>query len=324
MCDLLDLWVKLIKSLSIYHFIIIQFIAVHCSKVLGEINRSATFNILKIWTSVMWRPECGYTSEDTGRHLRFYRVKQWDCRKSRKKYPVLQELCVQQLAPLAESWKSVRAAGQLDSSTQTAALSLERRSEINRRQSLSSWNPALLYGLIWLLTLPVLPAGGQGEDRTGRWHRGGRGWRWGRGGGGGGHCLSSAFSSSYSRWAVTGFPYAAGGGGWRPPSWIFFGLLSHQVPLPPTPLPPHVSVPCGWGSNGWRRLVLLGLPACISEAGQRGAEPHPTAGRALYGFLKLLGERVWNLCRGKVACKWQHTISKVNIWGDELSGRLVE
>lgn len=36
--------------------------------------------------------------------------------------------------------------------------------------------------------------------------------------------------------------------------------------------------------------MLLGFPTGIPEAGQRRAEPHPTASGALDGFLQLLEE----------------------------------
>lgn len=158
--------------------------------------------------------------------------------------------------------------------------------------------PVLLYGLIWLLAVSLLLQGGQCEDGVGGWHRGGRRWRWGRGGGRRGLQLLRSFIN-FSRGgggASTVASQAGGGGGSSvtpgsssgrrcfPPG-ILFGLLPHQLPLMSAPLPPQVSVTGGGGRGGWGRLVLLGFPAGVSEAGERGTKPHPAPGRALYSLL---------------------------------------
>lgn len=199
-----------------------------------------------------------------------------------------QKLCVHQLVLLAQSWMSVGAAGEPPSSTQ--------RSESKKRQKFF-YQTLSLYRLIWFLTLPLLLQRGLCEDRAGGWHRGDRGWRWGRGGGRGRHqLLWSTISCFCGGRAVAGALRAARGEGIcvtprsfsgrrSLPSGILVGLLPHLLPLHPAPFPPEVSVPSWWGRGGWGRLVLLGFPAGISEAGQRGAKPYPTASWALYSFL---------------------------------------
>ncbi len=238
------------------------------------------------------------SSKDTGRHLRLWEWKNEILARVEKKNPALEvsgTLC----APARPARRELNVCG----GCRWARLLRPDSSSVSGGKGVKSKVFSLkpsLYGLIWLLALPVLLQRGQCEDRAGGWHGGGRRWRWGRRGGRGGRrLLWSTVSSSCGGRAA---PHAARGGGGsvapgsssgrrRLPSGILLGLLPHQLPLPPAPLPPQVSVPRGGGRGGWGRLVLLGFPAGISEAGQRGTKPHPAASWALYSFLQLWEER---------------------------------
>lgn len=196
-------------------------------------------------------------------------------------------------------WESLRAAGSL-----TPLFRLFWRSEITKKVKflLHVSSLVLLQLFIRLLALPLLLQGGQREDRASMRHEG-HGRRRGGGGRGGGwrgrSLLRHSFCSSCFGGAPTAAPRAAGRRGdcFRPESsskrrslspGIIPRLPPQQLALSSAPLSPQVSVPRGRGS-GWGRgrLVLLGFPAGVSEAGQRGTKPHATASRALYGLLQL-------------------------------------